>query len=80
MAFEPVVGDKYLVSWADLGKPTVPGDYKIPGFGVVFLDDADVHYALNNAGAAAFFVRKSRALGPQHFVTVARVQPDDIGV
>lgn len=78
MAFEPVVGDKYLVTWADLGKPTVPGDYKIPGFGTVFLDDADVHYALNNAAIAAFFVRKCKALGENHFVTVSRMQPDVI--
>ena len=76
MAFEPVVGDKYLVKWSDLGKPTVPGNYKIPGFGIVFLDDADIHYALNNVQIAAFFVRKSKALGDEHFVTVARMQQD----
>ncbi len=74
MAFEPVIGDKYLVTWADLGKPTVFGNYKIPGFGIVFLDDADIFYALNNPTNAAFFVRKSKALGDNFFVTVSRQQ------
>lgn len=74
MAFEPVVGDKYLITWADMGKPTVQGDVKVPGLGVVYLDDADIHYALTNASTAAFYVRASRALGDGFFVTVARVQ------
>ncbi len=74
MAFQPVVGDKYLVTWSDLGKPTVMGNYKIPGFGTVFLDDADVFYAKNNPLDAAFFVRTCKALGEGFFVTVSRIQ------
>lgn len=75
MAFQPIVGDKYLITWADLGKPTVMGNYKIPGFGTIFLDDADVFYAAKNPDIAAFYVRKAKALGEGFFVTVARVQP-----
>jgi len=71
MPFTPVVGDKYFFTWEELGKPTVKADIKVPGFGIIFLDDADVHYALNNS-PAGFFVRKSRALGSNHYVVVSR--------
>ncbi|MES1228185.1 MAG: hypothetical protein ABUL72_05900, partial [Armatimonadota bacterium] len=73
MPFEPVVGDRYLFSWAELGKPTVRTDVKVPGFGIIVLDDADINYALKNPDTAAFFVRKSKALGTDQFVVVSRV-------
>jgi hypothetical protein len=73
MAIKPAVGDRYYLTWEELGKPTVPSDIAIPGLGVIYLDDADIHYALTNPGAA-FYVRKSKALGDNHFVTVSRVQ------
>ncbi|MCU0316320.1 MAG: hypothetical protein MUC92_06980 [Fimbriimonadaceae bacterium] len=75
MRFEPVIGDKFLFTWEELGKPTVQGGVKVPGFGIIMLDDADVHYAQQNPTSAAFFVRKSKALGPIHYVVVSRVQP-----
>lgn len=74
MALEPAVGDKYYLTWAELGKPTVPSDISIPGLGTLYLDDADIYYALGTEGAA-FFIRKCPALGPTHYVTVSRVQP-----
>ena len=74
MPFEPVVGDRYLFTWEQLGKPTVRTDVKVEGFGIVVLDDADVHYALKNPADATFFVRRSRALGTDHYVVVSRVQ------
>lgn len=73
MPFEPVVGDRYYFTWEELGKPTVKTDVKVPGFGTVFLDDADVHYAVNNS-PAGFFVRKSKALGTDHYVVVSRMR------
>lgn len=75
MPIEPVVGDKYLMTWAELGKPTVRTRVEVPGLGVVILDDADVHYAVNNPEVAAFYVRRSKVLGEGIFVVVARVQP-----
>lgn len=75
MSFEPVVGDKYLFTWKELGSPTVPAQVKVPGFGIVHLDDADVHYAVQNPETAAFYVRPSKALGSERFVVVSRVQP-----
>lgn len=73
MPFAPVVGDRYFLTWEELGSPTVKGDIEVPGLGWVFLDDADVHYAQGTPGAG-FFVRKSKALGTEHFVVVARQQ------
>jgi hypothetical protein len=73
MAIEPVVGDRYYLTWEELGKPTVPTDVEVPGLGIVYLDDADVHYAVNNPGAA-FFVRRSPALGEHGLVVVSRVR------
>lgn len=76
MAIQPVIGDKYFVTWAQLEKPTVKGHYKVTGLGTLILDDADVHYANKNPDIAAFFVRKSKALGPNMLVVVARHLPD----
>ncbi len=75
MAFTPAVGDRYLFTWAELGKPQTNGDVKVPGFGWVLLDDADIHYAKSHPDVAAFFVRKSKALGTDHYVVVSRVEP-----
>ncbi|MBS1707891.1 MAG: hypothetical protein JSS65_04125 [Armatimonadetes bacterium] len=75
MPLTPAVGDRYLLTWAELGKPTLNGDVKVPGLGVVMLDDADIHYALKNPDQAAFYVRKSKALGSNNYVVVSRVQP-----
>lgn len=70
---EPVVGDRYYLTWEELGKPTAPTDVEVPGLGIVYLDDADIHYAKNTPDAA-FFVRRSPALGEHHFVVVSRVR------
>jgi 3-mercaptopyruvate sulfurtransferase SseA len=70
---EPVVGDKYLVSVEQLGKPTHRQDIEVAGLGVVVLDEADVHYCQQHP-EGAFFVRLSMALGGR-FVVVSRVQP-----
>ncbi|MCA0361716.1 MAG: hypothetical protein LCH41_11770 [Armatimonadetes bacterium] len=75
MAIEPVVGDKYLYTWADLGKPRVNGVVELPGLGELILDDADIHYALKNPEVAAFFIRKAPVLGPKMYVVVSRMQP-----
>lgn len=74
MAVEPIVGGRYRVTWQDLGSPRVKGDYEVPNLGWVVLDDADIHYATNNPDHAAFFIRKSAALGERHWVVVSRVQ------
>ncbi|MCC6404623.1 MAG: hypothetical protein IT207_11505 [Fimbriimonadaceae bacterium] len=68
----PVVADRYYVTWAELGKPTVRGDYEAPGIGVVVLDDADIHHIAKYENAG-FFVRQSKALGGR-FVVVSREQ------
>ncbi|MCW5939354.1 MAG: hypothetical protein KF884_02510 [Fimbriimonadaceae bacterium] len=70
---EPVVADRYYVTFKELGLPTVPCDVEVPGIGIVTLDDADVHWGqtYQNSG---FFVRQSRALGGR-FVVVSREQP-----
>jgi hypothetical protein len=47
------------------------GDYRIPGLGTVVLDDADIHYATSVA-EPAFFVRRSRSLGPDAYVVISR--------
>lgn len=70
---KPIVGDRYLITWEELGKPTVRGDYKVSGLGTVVFDDADAHYAANNS-PAQFVVRQSRPLG-NRFVVVSRMQP-----
>lgn len=70
---EKIVGDRYYVSFAELGEPKRKGAYRVPGLGLVILDDADVHYAATQP-APGFFVRRSTALGPEAFVVVSRVQ------
>ncbi|HAY14927.1 MAG TPA: hypothetical protein PLB31_01785 [Fimbriimonadaceae bacterium] len=74
MALEPAVGDRYYITYEALGKPQAPRDVFVPGLGTVYLDDADIYYAKRTAGAA-FYIRKSKALGDNYFVTVSRVQP-----
>lgn len=69
----PVVADRYYVTWKELGSPTVRGDYEVPGLGVVVFDDADAHHASKHP-QAGFFVRRSKALGGR-FVVVSREQP-----
>jgi len=73
MPFTPVVGDRYFFTWEELGKPTVRADIKVPGFGIIVLDDADVHYAATHS-PAGFYVRKSKALGSNHYVVVSRLR------
>lgn len=75
MANQPVVGDKYLFTWAELGKPTVQGSIKLPGLGTLIFDDADAHYANAVGDKAAFFIRKSGVLGKDIYVVVSRQQP-----
>jgi hypothetical protein len=70
---ERIVGDRYYVSYAELGSPLRKGDYKVPGLGTVVLDDADVHYARTQP-TPGFYVRRSRPLGPDAYVVVARVE------
>lgn len=74
MAIEPVVGDKYLYTWAELGKPTVPCQIKLPGLGTLLFDDADAHYVKQNPETAEFFIRRSKVLGDGMFVVVSRRQ------
>lgn len=69
---EPVVADRYYVTWEELGKPTVRGDYEIPGLGILVFDDTDAFYATTGK-ARGFFVRFSKALG-NRYVVVAREQ------
>ena len=69
---EPVVEDKYFVTWQEIGSPITPGDYEIPGLGKLVFDDTDVHYAMTGR-ATGFFVRRSRALHGR-FVVVSRQQ------
>lgn len=69
---EPVVADRYYVTWNEIGRPTVRGDYEIPGLGMLVFDDTDAFYATSGK-ATAFFVRKSKALGGR-YVVVAREQ------
>lgn len=68
-----IVGDRYLVTYAELGSPQRNGDYKVGGVGTVVLDDADIHYAKTQP-SPAFYVRRSTALGPDAYVVVSRVQ------
>lgn len=70
---EKIVGDRYYVSFAELGSPARRGDYKVPGLGTVVLDDADIHYA-QNYPSPGFFVRRSRPMGPDTYVVVSRVE------
>ncbi|MBS1714653.1 MAG: hypothetical protein JST30_09995 [Armatimonadetes bacterium] len=69
---QPVIADRYYVTWEEIGRPTVRGDYEIPGLGTLVFDDADAFHAtkFQNAG---FFVRRSKALGGR-YVVVAREQ------
>ena len=68
------IGDeRYVVSFAELGKPMRKGDVKVHGLGTVVLDDADIHYALA-AHHADFVVRRSRSLGTDTYVVVSRAQ------
>jgi len=75
MAIEPVVGDKYFFTWAELGKPTVQGSIKLPGLGTLIFDDADAYYAKTVGDKAAFFIRKSSVMGNDVYVVVSRQQP-----
>ena len=70
---QEIVGERFLVTYAELGNPVKTGDYKIASLGIVVLDDADIHYALNNS-KAAFYVQRSRALGENAYVVISRVQ------
>lgn len=70
MRFEPVIGDRYFVTFEQLGTPTVRSDVEVPGLGIVVLDDADIHFAAKRP-EAGFFVRQSKALGGR-FVVVSR--------
>ncbi len=72
MPAKPIVGGRYLVTWAELGSPRVVCEIHLADFGTILIDDADVHYATTTPNAA-FWVKESRALGPEHFVVVARV-------
>ncbi|MBL8065255.1 MAG: hypothetical protein JNM34_05285 [Chthonomonadaceae bacterium] len=69
---QPVVADRYLVTWEELGRPTVRGDYEVPGLGYVVFDDTDAYYATTGK-STSFFVRRSVALGGR-FVVVSREQ------
>ena len=69
---QPVVADRYYVTWEELGRPTVRGDYEVPGLGILVFDDADAHYATSHK-STGFFVRRSKALGGR-YVVVAREQ------
>ncbi len=71
----PVVGDKYYFSWAELGRPTVPGVIDLPGLGKLMFDDADAFFANKYRDQAGYFVRPSRPLGEKMFVVVSRRQP-----
>lgn len=71
MAKAPVVGDKYLVTFEELGRPTVRQDVEVPGLGIVCIDEADANYGKNNPDGA-YFVRSSKAMGGR-FVVVSRV-------
>lgn len=70
---QKIVGDRYYVSYAELGSPMRKGDVKVHGLGTVVLDDADVHYAATQPNPG-FYVRRARALGPDAYVVVSRVQ------
>lgn len=69
-----IVGGRFYVTFAELGSPVRKGDYEVAGLGTVVVDDADVHYGLGTDGAA-FYVKRSRTLGPGAFVIISRVQP-----
>jgi hypothetical protein len=71
---QEVVGNRFYISYKDLGSPTVRSDIKIPGFGTVVLDDADVHYGINNPHGG-YYIRKSQSLGADFYVVVSRKQP-----
>lgn len=71
MPIEPVVGDRYTLTWKQLGEPKHKGDVDIAGLGTVVLDDADVHFGRTTGPTATFFVRQSEALGGR-FVVVSR--------
>lgn len=70
---QKIVGDRYYVSYEELGSPQRKGDVKIHGLGTVVLDDADIHYAAT-APTPGFYIRRARALGPDAYVVVSRVQ------
>lgn len=70
---QEIVGGRHLVTYAELGSPVRKGDYKIDSLGTVVLDDADIHYAITQPDPA-FYVKRSRALGPGAYVVVSRVQ------
>lgn len=74
MAYQPIVGDRYLVTFKQLGSPIVRTEVDVPGLGKVILDEADIHYAQKDPENAAFFVRKSKALGGAYLTVVSRMQ------
>ncbi len=68
-----IVGKRFLVTYKELGEPKRKGDYKVAGLGTVVLDDADIYY-INTNEDPKFYVKRSRALGPEAFVVISRVQ------
>lgn len=72
MPLEPAVGDKYYVTWHELGRPITQGVVKVAGLGALIFDDADLHYALKYQEKAAFFIRRSKSLGDGMYVVVSR--------
>ncbi|MCG9894910.1 MAG: hypothetical protein MH204_05500 [Fimbriimonadaceae bacterium] len=73
MTIQPVVGDKYLITYEQLGRPTHRQDVQVPGLGLVVLDEADIHFGKNTPDAT-YFVRPSGAI-PGAFIVVSRVHP-----
>ena len=51
----PVVADRYYVTWDEIGRPTVRGDYEVPGLGMLVFDDTDAFYATSGAGTLPHF-------------------------
>lgn len=70
---QKIVGDRYYVTYAELGSPMRKGDVKVHGLGTVVLDDADIHYATTKPNPG-FYIRRSTALGSDAYVVVSRVQ------
>jgi hypothetical protein len=66
-----VVGDKSLVTFAEMGSPAAKCDVEVAGVGTIVLDEADIHYGTTNENAA-FYVRPSKAMSGRH-VVVSRV-------
>ncbi len=71
---EPVVGDKYFVTYRQLGSPRRKGLLPLAGLGQVLIDEADIHFGLQHP-EGGFFIRPSKALGAGRFVVVSRQHP-----